>query len=125
MFTVGVKRSFVARHFLIGGDWGSENELHGHDYTAEVELEGLALDQHGYLLDIVEVEAALDAVLARYRDSVLNDQPELAGLNPSLERFAELLANQLADRLRGVGFSALTVKLWESDTAWASFRRGH
>ena len=30
MYTVSVKRDFIARHFLIGGDWGRENEPHAH-----------------------------------------------------------------------------------------------
>jgi len=36
MYQVAVKRDFVAQHFLFGGDWGSENELHSHHYRVEV-----------------------------------------------------------------------------------------
>jgi 6-pyruvoyltetrahydropterin/6-carboxytetrahydropterin synthase len=28
MYTVSVKRDFIASHFLVGGDWGNENECH-------------------------------------------------------------------------------------------------
>jgi len=27
MYTVAVRRDFIAQHYLIGGDWGAENEL--------------------------------------------------------------------------------------------------
>ena len=91
MYILAVKRDFVARHFLVGGDWGAENELHSHHYQVEVQLEGKILDEHGYLVDIVAVEAHLDELVAYYRDQTLNDLPEFAGLNPSIEHFARLL----------------------------------
>ena len=40
MYTLAVKRNFIAQHFLIGGDWGEENYLHSHHYVLEVLLEG-------------------------------------------------------------------------------------
>ena len=35
MYSVAVKREFVAQHFLIGGDWGAENDWHSHHYQVE------------------------------------------------------------------------------------------
>ena len=32
MYTLGIKRDFIARHFLIGGDWGAENLPNSHHY---------------------------------------------------------------------------------------------
>ena len=63
MYTLAVQRDFVAQHFLIGGDWGSENEWHSHHYRLEVVLEGAELDEHGYLVDIVDVEGNLEATV--------------------------------------------------------------
>ncbi len=82
MYALSVRREFRAEHFLIGGDWGAENQPHPHAYRLEVELEGESLDAHGYLLDIVELEARLEAIVSRYSGQRLNDQPEFAGLNP-------------------------------------------
>jgi 6-pyruvoyltetrahydropterin/6-carboxytetrahydropterin synthase len=122
MYTVAVKRDFIAQHYLIGGDWGAENELHSHHYQAEVQLEGADLDQHGYLADIVDIETALDALIARYRDQTLNDLPEFSGLNPSIERFSKILCQSLVERIQAANLSVVTVKLWENDLAWASYR---
>ena len=122
MYVVAVKRAFVAQHYLIGGDWGAENERHHHPYRIELQLSGPTLDEHGYLVDIVQVERALDKVVAHFRDRTLNDLPEFDGLNPSLEHFARIVSEQLADRLQTGQVRALTVRLWESETAWASFR---
>jgi len=123
LFTVGILRDFVAQHFLIGGDWGRENQPHSHHYRLEAIFEGDRLDRHGYLLDIAEVEPRLDGIVERYRDRMLNELPEMAGLNPSLERFANAIADRVAQDLPAGQVTILTVKLWESATAFATCRR--
>ena len=122
MYTVAVKRDFVAQHFLIGGDWGPENQRHSHHYAVEVQLEGDRLDPHGYLIDIVDIENNLNVLVIHYRDQTLNDLPEFAGLNPSLEHFARILCQSLAARIKAGTLAAVTVKVWENEIAWASYR---
>jgi 6-pyruvoyltetrahydropterin/6-carboxytetrahydropterin synthase len=129
MYTVAVKRDFIAQHFLIGGDWGAENQLHAHHYQLELQLEGSRLDQHGYLVDIVEIERNLDALVERFRDRTLNNLPEFGppeaggqALNPSIEHFARILCQALAGRIQASNLSALRVKLWENQVAWAAYR---
>jgi len=122
MYTVGVRRDFIARHFLIGGDWGPENFPNSHHYVLELQLEGKELDQHGYLVDIVDVEKQLDEIVKYYKDQMLNEKPEFAGLNPSIEHFARILAISLSDRIQAMNISALKVVLWENESAWAAFR---
>ncbi|HET9587251.1 MAG TPA: 6-carboxytetrahydropterin synthase [Anaerolineales bacterium] len=122
MYMLGVKREFIARHYLIGGDWGSENFPNSHQYVLELQLEGTELDQHGYLVDIVEVEKHLDEVVSYYREQMLNEKPEFAGLNPSIEHFARILCNTLDDRIKAENISALKIVLWENESAWAAYR---
>lgn len=121
-YAVAVQRAFVAQHFLIGGDWGAENQKHSHHYTLEVQLEGDRLDRHGYLVDIVDIERQLSALVDEYRDQTLNDRPEFAGLNPSIEHFARLLCQRLVERIQADTLTAVVVKLWENDIAWAAYR---
>ena len=123
MYTLAVKRDFVAQHYLIGGDWGAENQRHSHHYQVEVILEGDSLDRHGYLVDIVAVERNLEELAASYRDRTLNDLPEFAGLNPSIEHFTRILCNALASRLQTETLTAISVKIWENEIAWASYRQ--
>ena len=122
MYTTAVRRSFIAQHYLVGGDWGSENEPHSHHYVVELQLEGATLDQHGYLVDITEIERSLDQVVTEYRDRTLNELPPFAGLNPSIEHFARLLCEQLAGRLQAPNIESMTVKLWEHEQAWTAYR---
>ena len=124
MYTVAVKRNFVAQHFLIGGDWGAENDRHSHPYQVEVQLKGETLDQHGYLVDIVDIEMNLDALVAYFRDKTLNDLPEFAGLNPSIEHFSRIFCQAMAARIQAPNLSRMIVKIWETDIAWASFEQG-
>ena len=122
MHTLGVRRDFIARHYLIGGDWGAENYPNSHHYTLELLLEGRELDQHGYLCDIVEVEKHLDEVIGTYKEQMLNDCLEFANLNPSIEHFARILATSLSERINAANVLELKVVLWENESAWAAFR---
>lgn len=123
MYALAVRRDFVAQHFLIGGDWGAENEKHSHHYRVEVRLEGEQLDEHGYLVDLVHLERTLDSLAARYRDRILNDLPEFEDLNPSLEHFARRIGQSLAASLQAPNLTALAVRIWENEAAWASWRQ--
>ena len=122
MYTVSVKDEFIARHFLIGGDWGPENEMNSHHYEVEVLLEGPALDQHGFLVDIEEVEDVLEELADSYSEQTLNDLPEFEGLNPSMEHLSRILCTALTERIKAPNLSATTVRVWEDTDAWASFR---
>jgi 6-pyruvoyltetrahydropterin/6-carboxytetrahydropterin synthase len=122
MYTVAVKCDFIAQHYLIGGDWGPENDLHSHHYQLELQLQGNSLDQHGYLVDIVEIERLLDEQVTRYRDRILNDQLEFAGLNPSIEHFSRILCQALSAQIQAPNIQVVKVKLWENDIAWAAYR---
>lgn len=122
MYTVAVTRDFIANHFLVGGDWGRENAPHAHHYVVEISVESDTLDRHGYLVDIVDLEGALDRVVDDFRDSLLNDREEFVGLNPSLEHFSRIIAERLVSLLRQAPKGTLAVKLWENDTCWAGYR---
>ena len=120
MYQLAISRDFFAQHFLIGGDWGDENKLHTHHYRVEVLITGRELDQHGYLIDIVDLETALTAVIDDFRERTLNDLDIFKNLNPSLERFARVFFRELMGRL-DYGNQKLTVKLWENDNDWAAY----
>ena len=84
-------------------------------------MSGDALDQHGYLVDIVEVEKHLDEIMNYYKDQMLNEKLEFAGLNPSIEHFARILATSLSEHIKADNITALKVVLWENESAWAAY----
>ncbi len=122
MYTLGLSRDFKARHFLVGGDWGPENDPHEHAYRVEIRLASEALDQHGYIVDLDDLNPLLDRVVDRYQDRLLNDLPEFAGLNPSIEHLSRFFFQRLADGLEGQDVKLIEVRIWETDKAWASYR---
>jgi len=121
MYAVAVRRTFIARHFLIGGDWGAESLPNSHQYVFELQLESPQVDEHGYVCDIDQIQLHMGQLVARYREAMLNDLPEFEGINPSLENFAQILARELGKRIRLDSISSLRVVLWENPEAWASF----
>lgn len=123
MYTLSLQRRFTAVHHLIGGDWGAENDPHSHSYLLDLRLEGESLNEHGYLVDLVEVGEYLNEVIGRYKEADLNTLSEFAGLNPSLEHFARILCMALSKHFKESRMDAITVKLWENESAWASFRK--
>lgn len=122
MYSVAVQRDFIARHYLIGGDWGLENKLHAHHYRIEVCLEGIELDRHGYLVDIVDIENKLEELVARFRNQTLNDLPEFTGLNPSIEHFSRIFCRAFIAKIQAGNITGVSVKIWENEIAWAAFR---
>jgi 6-pyruvoyltetrahydropterin/6-carboxytetrahydropterin synthase len=67
------------------------------------------------------VENHLDQIVDYYREQMLNDKPEFAGFNPSLEHFARILATSLSERIRATNITALKAVLWENESAWAAY----
>ena len=121
MYTLGVKREFIARHYLIGGDWGAENLPNSHHYVLELQLTGRELDTHGYLVDILDVEKHLNEIVNYYKDQMLNEKPEFAGLNPSIEHFSRIVATSLSERIKAENITSLKIVLWENASAWAAY----
>lgn len=121
MYQLAITRDFFAQHFLIGGDWGKENQKHSHHYKVEVRIEAPELDRHGYLIDIVALESALSNTIETFRDVTLNELPAFQGRNPSLERFARILWESLVERLQ-FDSDRISVRLWENDCDWAAYR---
>ena len=73
------------------------------------------------LVDIVDVDRHLDEIVSYYKEQMLNEKPEFAGLNPSIEHFARILATSLSERIQAANITALKVVLWENESAWAAY----
>jgi 6-pyruvoyltetrahydropterin/6-carboxytetrahydropterin synthase len=121
MFEITVEETFAAGHALRNYHGKCEN-VHGHNYRVEVTLAGTELDSAGLLLDFVEVKKALNAVVDRLDHRYLNDLPPFDELNPSAENMARYIYEELAKGLPPGRATVSAVKLWETDTASATYR---
>ena len=119
-FEVGVVEHFTARHHLVG-NFGPASTPHAHDYTVEVGASGERLLADGTLFDITALQAALRAVIADLAVHDLNGLAELASPNPTAEVVARYVFQKVAADLAGRELSTLSVRVWESPEAYASY----
>ena len=100
--------SFEAAHQL---DWhsGACKNLHGHSYRLEVTVSG-ALDTNGIVIDFADLSTLVQReVLDVFDHTYLNDLLP----NPT----AELIAQDIWDRLTHAGAVLHRIVLWETDNS--------
>jgi len=122
MYSVAVTRTFVAQHYLTVPDPGPEGERHSHTFTVEATFRGPDLDEFGYLVDIDDVNAAMDETAESFRDELLNDLPEFEGHNPSAEHLGQAFAGRLINRVAPETATELAVTVREDDVATVGYR---
>ena len=110
-------------HSLRGEVFGPAQRLHGATYVVDATFRRASLDADGIVVDIGRATEALREVLGELSYRNLDDEAELAGVNTTTEALAKLVADRLADRVRGAGLEGITVTLRESHVAWASYER--
>jgi 6-pyruvoyltetrahydropterin/6-carboxytetrahydropterin synthase len=122
MFEVTIEETFAAGHALRNYRGKCEN-VHGHNYRCQVTLEGAELDNIGLLVDFVELKRVVHGVLDRMDHQWLNEFPPFDVLNPSAENMARYIYQQVAEGLKvREGVRIGLVRLWEADTAHATYR---
>jgi 6-pyruvoyltetrahydropterin/6-carboxytetrahydropterin synthase len=127
MFEVTVEETFAAGHALRNYRGKCEN-VHGHNYRVRVTIEGEELDQAGLLVDFAELKRILREAIEKFDHQFLNDVPPFDKLNPSAENMARYFHQQMTSGLdggqRANAVRVAAVKLWETDTATATYRPG-
>lgn len=93
MFEIAVEITFTAAHALTIA--GLREPVHNHEWRVRAVLAGDDLDDDGLVCDFHELEAALRAIVAPWRDRCLNDVEPFRRVNPSAERVAERIAEEL------------------------------
>jgi len=122
MFEVTIEETFAAGHALRNYKGKCEN-VHGHNYRCQVTFEGEQLDEIGLLVDFVELKRALHGVLDRMDHQWLNEYPPFDRINPSAENMAKYIFDEVKAGLRtNEGVRLAAVRLWETDTASATYR---
>jgi 6-pyruvoyltetrahydropterin/6-carboxytetrahydropterin synthase len=122
MFEVTIEETFAAGHALRNYHGKCEN-VHGHNYRCQVTLAGAELDSVGLLVDFVELKKVVHAVLDRMDHQWLNDFSPFDVLNPSAENMAKYIYDEVSQGLKAQkGVHVGSVRLWETDTASATYR---
>ena len=122
MYEVTVEDTFAAGHALRGYKGKCEN-VHGHNYRVQVSLEGPELDAAGLLVDFVELKRLIREVVSFFDHQFINDLAPFTEINPSAENMAKFFYDRIAGGLTpGSPLRVRKVKLWETDTASATYR---
>ena len=125
MFEVSVEQTFAAGHALRNYHGKCEN-VHGHNYRVRVLVEGKELDDAGLLVDFVEMKRIMRDIIERLDHQFLNDVPPFDKLNPSAENMARYFFEEMVRLLdsgaRKNPVRVSEVKIWETDTATATYR---
>jgi 6-pyruvoyltetrahydropterin/6-carboxytetrahydropterin synthase len=122
MFEVTIEETFAAGHALRNYKGKCEN-VHGHNYRCQVSITGGELDSIGLLVDFVDLKKTVHGVIDRMDHQWLNEFPPFDVLNPSAENMAKYIYDEVAAGLSGrQGVTVGSVRLWETDTASATYR---
>ena len=130
MFSVTVRDHMMIAHSLRGSLFGPAQRLHGATYVVDATFRRPDVDADGVVVDIGAATAQLRAALEPLDYHNLDDDPELAGVNTTTERLAQVIADRLADRVHAGelgagarGLASIAVTLRESHIAWATYDR--
>jgi 6-pyruvoyltetrahydropterin/6-carboxytetrahydropterin synthase len=121
MFTLCIKDSFSAAHRL--EDYhGKCEELHGHNFTVEALFTGEEVEKSGMVIDFKILKDYLGEVLASLDHKYLNDILFFQQRATSSEYIAMYIYNNLRGTMQKKTVRLAEVRVWESDSAWASYR---
>ena len=133
MYSVTKVIHFCYGHRLLNYE-GKCRYLHGHNGTVEIELCSEQLDGRGMVRDFNEIKQTIQAWIDHELDHkmLLNRQDPVLPLlqergepvfvmaqNPTAETIAELIFTYATSQ----GFPVSAVRLWETDSAVATYRR--
>ncbi len=134
MYSVTREITFCYGHRLLDYD-GKCRHLHGHNGRAVITLASTGLDKLGMVVDFSRlkhvvggwIDEALDHKMLLHRDDpvlpYLLEKAEpvyVLDVNPTAENIARLIFDYAAQQ----GFPVVEVKLWETESCYASYRPG-
>ena len=120
MYDVTVKTGFAAAHQLRLYDGKYEN-LHGHNWTAQVSVEADELDPIGVGIDFVELKAMVEKNLSELDYHNINEVPPFDEQNPSAENIARWLFLKLKAEVNSNSTRVKRVEICEMEGCGASY----
>jgi 6-pyruvoyltetrahydropterin/6-carboxytetrahydropterin synthase len=120
MYEVTIKKTFSAAHILkeIGGKC---EDLHGHNFSVEATVRGESLNGEDILIDFRDLKRWINEILEMLDHKYLNEIEVFKGMNPSSERIAGYIHDQLADKVKSSGLNVARVTVWESENARVTY----
>lgn len=123
MHSIRIESHFSAAHNLRGYR-GRCEKLHGHNWKVEVQIGSSRLNKLAMVCDFKEARKKLEKVLKGLDHSHLNNLAYFKKNNPTSEKIAEFIYNNLKKSFKTGGLILQQVTVWETERAQASFSEG-
>lgn len=108
MYELSVECEFCAAHAITIG--GEREPMHGHNWRVCAVVQGDTLDSDGLLVDFHAIERDLDRIIKRFDNRCLNETPPFDRINPTAERIATYIAEELTRTLpAGITLARLSI----------------
>lgn len=120
MYQIRVEVEFSAAHKIIGQQDKCARP-HGHNWKVEVMVNHDKLNELRMVIDFEELEGLTKKVIEPLDHRDLNELKPFLNSNPTAEAIAEYIylgLEKLLDKVR-----LEEVKVWETPTTWASYKR--
>ena len=112
---------------------GKCRNLHGHSVKASITIKQASLDEQGMVCDFAAVKNCVEAYIDQWLDHnflLHKDDPIIPMLVANQEKFlaldehptAEVLSKMIYQYVKQQGFAVDQVQLWETASAYASYR---
>jgi 6-pyruvoyltetrahydropterin/6-carboxytetrahydropterin synthase len=115
-YEIHVKAEFSAAHCLRGYE-GNCERVHGHNWTVEVFVRCLRLNEIGIGIDFRDVKKTLNRVVEKLDHQHLNDLSVFQELNPTSENVARFIYRELGAQLNSGAVKVSKVKVSETPGA--------
>ncbi len=116
-----VRSSFSAAHALRGYQGKCEN-LHGHNYEVEMNVDGDSLDSDiEFAVDFSILKRHLNEVLESFDHKNLNELEPFTKMNATAENLARYLFKKLKVQLSGLPVELHSVTVWETEKQSATY----
>ncbi len=113
----GFSSSHQLRHYQ-----GLCEELHGHNFAVQIEVQGYQLHpETEILIDFKELKSELNSILQELDHKHLNDLPYFRERNPSSENLACHIYQQLQNRIQNKDIMLRWVSVSEKDSSRAVY----
>jgi 6-pyruvoyltetrahydropterin/6-carboxytetrahydropterin synthase len=119
MHRITVYDYFSSAHQLRGYK-GKCEELHGHNWKVEIQIESEELDNLGMLMDFKDVKKLLKEMVDELDHKMLNDLEPFKNVNPSSENVSKYIHETISKRLPE-GISLAQTSVWESENSKTTY----
>ena len=121
IYELSITSGFNAAHKLRSYK-GKKEDLHGHNWSVEARISAGEPDDEGMVMDFALARECVDRVLDELDHKNLNDIPYFAAKNPTAERIARMIYENLEKVLAPHGAEVCRITLWETPESAVIYR---